>query len=101
MDAILSALGLTKGSVIGGFIGSVISLRFLSELNWIQRIVAVFSGMFIAGYCAPIILNTLDLKPQLEGGIAFLVGLFGMSLAGAVEKAIPEVIKAVNERIAK
>lgn len=101
MDSFLTALGLSKSSVIGGLIGSVISLRFLSELNVWQRVISVFSGMIVAAYCTPLVVELLSLKPSTEGAIAFLIGLFGMSLVGAIEKAIPDIVKSINERISR
>lgn len=101
LDAILASLGLTKGSALGGFFGAVISLRFLEGLSWWKRLSTVIAGTFVAAYVTPLIVLLFDLNVKVESGVAFLVGVFGMSLAGAVIKAIPDIIKAVNERISK
>ena len=99
MDAILAALGLTKGSVIGGFLGALISLKFIEGLNFWQRLTTVFAEMIVAAYSTPIAVELLELKPSTEGGVAFLIGLFGMSLVSAVIAAMPGIVEAVKGRI--
>ncbi len=101
VESILGTLGLTKGAALGGFFGAVISLRFIEGLSWKQRVPTVMSGMFAAAYCTPLVIDGLSLSLKLEGAIAFLIGLFGMSVAAAAVKAVPELIKAVIGRFGK
>ena len=99
IDALLSTLGLKKGALLGGVLGALISLKFIDGLNAYQRGTTVIAGAFAAAYSSPIVLETMDLKPTLEGGVAFLIGLFGMSLAGAIIKAMPGLVAAAKARI--
>ena len=102
MDALLSALGLKQGAALGGFLGALISLKFIDGIGtwplW-QRASTVLSGALVAAYCTPLTMDVLDLSPKTEGAIAFIGGLFGMSIAGAVIKAMPELIAAAKNRI--
>ena len=101
MDQLLAALGLKHGAVIGGFIGAVISLRFIEGLNAWQRATTVISGTVISAYVSPLAIEYLMLSAKLENGLAFLCGLFGMSLTGAIMKAIPEIVSSVREKFTK
>lgn len=104
MNEILSAVGLKKLPLIAGFVGALVSLKFIDGIaTWSlwQRLSTVACGAAVAGYCAPLTVSVLELAPGTEGAVAFIAGLFGMSAAGAVVKAMPEWMNAVRERISK
>lgn len=104
MNEILSAIGLKKLPLIAGFVGALVSLKFIDGIaTWSlwQRMTTVTCGAAVAGYCTPLTVQVLELSTGAEGAIAFIGGLFGMSAAGAVIKAMPEWLAAVRERIAK
>ncbi len=94
----LEAVGLKWLTIIAGFVGSVVSLKFVSDLSTWQKVSTVAAGTFIAAYCTPITVELLNLSPRLEGAIAFLGGLFGMSVAGAAIEAIPGWIAAAKTK---
>lgn len=98
MSVFLEAMGLKWLTLIAGFLGAVVSLKFIAGLNWWQRTSTVLAGTFIAAYCTPLTVELLSLSPKLEGAIAFLGGLFGMSIAGAAITAIPEWIAAAKQK---
>lgn len=104
IDAILSGVGLKKITLIAGFFGALVSLKFIDGIAawslW-QRISTVAAGAIVAGFCAPLTVEILELSTGTEGAIAFIGGLFGMSAAGAVIKAMPEWLDAVKQRIGK
>ena len=102
-ESILTTLGLSKGATIGGFLGALVSLKFIEGLTWVQRIPTVFGGMLCAAYVTPLVLElTLSTHTaKTESAVAFLIGVFGMSIAAACVKALPELITAVKNRIAK
>lgn len=104
MNELLSAIGLKKLPLIAGFVGALVSLKFIDGIaTWSlwQRLSTVACGAAVAGYCAPLTVQVLELSTGAEGAVAFIVGLFGMSAAGAVIKAMPEWVGAIRERIAK
>lgn len=98
LGRLLDAFGLKYLTLAAGFVGSLISLKFIEGLSVMQRASTVVAGMFVAAYCAPLTVEVLSLSPKLEGAIAFLGGLFGMSIAGALIKAMPDWIAAAKAR---
>lgn len=94
----IEAIGLKPLTLIAGFVGAVISLKFLSDLTLWQKITTVAAGTIAAAYCTPLTVELLTLSPRLEGAIAFLGGLFGMSIAGAAITAIPEWVAAARNK---
>ena len=97
----LEALGLKWAPLAAGFFGSLVSLRFIEGLGMWQRGSTVLAGTAVSAYVSPVLIAWLELSPKMEGGIAFLCGLFGMSFAGAVIKSMPEFITAVKEKVFK
>jgi hypothetical protein len=95
---ILETMGLSWLNTAAGFVGSVISLRFVEGLNLWSRLSTVAAGTMVAAYCTPIAVELLGLSHKLEGGIAFMLGLFGMSIAGAVIKAIPQWVDSARQK---
>lgn len=101
MEAWLSAIGIKVAALIGGFFGSLVSLKFLDGLSLRQRASTVLAGTLVSAYVTPVLVSYLELSTKLEGGIAFLCGLFGMSFTGAVIKAMPEWVASAKARVFK
>jgi hypothetical protein len=97
----LTALGLKFASLVGGFFGALVSLKFIEGLSVKQRPTTVLAGTIVSAYITPVIVSYLELSLKLEGGIAFLCGLFGMSFTGAVIKAMPEWVEALKAKVLK
>jgi hypothetical protein len=103
---VLEAFGLKWLTLIPGFVGAMISLKFIEGQSRSQRATTVVAGMLAAAYCTPLTIDLLlwaDVfsaapSPRTEGAIAFLGGLFGMALIGAVIKAIPDWIAAAKAK---
>lgn len=98
MTGFFEALGLKWVTLVPGFVGALISLKFIDGLTMWQRATTVLAGAIAAAYCTPLTVELLSLSPKIEGAIAFLGGLFGMSIAGASIKAIPEWLAAAKAR---
>ncbi len=73
--------------VIAGFMGAILSMSFVDGMGRRQRAVAIFSGMVMAHYLAPLI-AALFKEPDYKETIGFLIGLFGMSICAAIFRAI-------------
>lgn len=101
METWLSAVGIKLATLVGGFLGALVSLKFIDGLGRWQRGTTVLAGAVASAYVTPLILAGFDLSGHLEGAVAFLVGLFGMSFGGAVIKAMPDFVAAVRERISR
>jgi hypothetical protein len=101
MEAWLSSFGLKVATLVGGFFGALVSLKFIEGLSTRQRGSTVLAGTIVSAYITPIAVEFLEITPKLEGGIAFILGLFGMSLTGAIIKALPEWVAAAKEKVFK
>lgn len=75
-----------------GIGGALAGLRFAPGVSWIERIFNVASGAACAGWLAPAAVGLYDLaSTSAESAIAFLIGMFGMSIAAAVVEAVRAV----------
>lgn len=83
---VLAAAGLKLTTVIGGAVGSFISLNFFEGVPVVKRWSIFVSGTLLASFLAGPLLKFLELRPEIEVGIAVLLGLFGMSLAAQLMK---------------
>lgn len=103
IETILQGAGIKKLPFIAGFIGAVISLKYISgcEKSW-QKMVMAFSGAFAANYCTELVMAWLE-TGKGEAGIAFAIGLFGMSLAAALMDSIArlDLADVIKGRIGK
>jgi hypothetical protein len=85
LDQIATVLGVKKAGLIAGFIGALVSLRFVHEANtWASRIFMAMAGTMAAAYLTPGIAEFLGASERVESALAFGFGLFGMTLAGAI-----------------
>lgn len=101
LNSFLASLGLKHGAVVGGFLGALVSLKFIEDIaswSWGKRITTILAGAAVAAYSTPLTVEVLQLTPKAEGAIAFIGGLFGMSLAGAIMKAIPAFVETAREK---
>lgn len=89
LEAILAVLGLKFKVVVAGAIGAFISLNFFDNLKTGEKWTTVLGGWALASYTASPTTAFFELtNPSAEPGISILIGLFGMSLAAAIIKAI-------------
>ncbi|MHB0965557.1 MAG: hypothetical protein ACYC36_03795 [Bellilinea sp.] len=86
IDSLLIALGIKKLSVvIAGFLGGIVSLRFFDGLQLYEKCGVATTGALAANYLTPGIIAYFDmLASSYEGGIGFMIGLFGMSVTSAI-----------------
>lgn len=98
MTGLLEAFGLKWITLAPGFVGALISLKFIEGLSMAQRASTVIAGTLVAAYCTPLTVELLALSAKLEGAVAFLGGLFGMSIAGAAIKEIPGLVAAARSK---
>jgi hypothetical protein len=101
VDGFLAALGFTKGATIGGFLGAVVSLRFMSNLNWLEACFTLMCGTVTAAYLTPLFIVWGGGSPSHDGPVGFLVGVFGMAVGAAIIAEIPAVIVMAKEKFLK
>lgn len=77
---------------VAGVLGSVVSLRWVPGATVVGRMFHVGSGTVCAGFISPALTEWLHVAPiAVQSGLAFAVGLFGLSLAAAATEAIKAV----------
>lgn len=83
-------LGVKYAALVAGFIGGVISLAFLRELDRMQMALAVLAGTACAGYLTPVAIPMIaravgiESSESLENVAAFLLGLTAMNIIPGV-----------------
>lgn len=103
IDELSTVLGIKLSAFFAGFIGGVVSLRFIRDLDtWQKKVLTVFGGAFAANYLSPWIVAYFKIQAG-EGGVAFATGLFAMSLAAAIIETIAkaDVWMLIRERFGK
>jgi hypothetical protein len=84
--------GLVRNPFAAGALGALVGLKFTPGATWPERVANVVAGGLCAGYGAPALSDWLHVtSPHLASGLAFGVGLFGLSLAAAVWQGIRDV----------
>lgn len=82
---------LARSPFAAGVAGSLVALRFAPGASWGERALNVLAGSITAAYVSPALAEWLRItSPGLQSGLAFLLGLFGLSLAAAGLQAIRE-----------
>lgn len=100
IEQLLSTLGVSKSSMIGGFIGSLVSFKFMPDgLSWKERLSSFACALAVAWHVPPLVIEGIPLKPSLEGPVAFLLGIFGMAFVGACINAVPGIVETIRKRI--
>lgn len=100
-ETIAAFFGIKKAAFVVGLVGAVVSLKFVKRAQkWYENVLMIFGGSAAAGYLEPPVSAYFHVT---NGGfIAFLIGLFGMSLAAAVMgminstewgKLVPDIIR--------
>lgn len=90
MEALLQLLGIKSlVTSIAGLVGGFLSLKFFEDLNIYGKISTVLGGWACANYGTPAVIEFYSLQSDgYHAGIAFAIGLFGMSIVAAVFQVI-------------
>lgn len=90
MKWIDSDLGVEIGVALAGFWGAVASLSFIPQLKPYQAIGIVLVGTVTAMYLTPLVVPHLPVwvgdSESLKRGVAFVLGVTGMSIVGGIVK---------------
>jgi fructose-specific phosphotransferase system IIC component len=75
-----------------GAAGAFVSLRFSRDVTWIGRAMTFVCGALIAAYCARPLGNWLKLTTENDVlGVAFAIGLLGLSVLAAVFRGVTDI----------
>lgn len=91
-------------AALAGAIGALISLRSIDSLTPRGRVVAVGGGFGCSIFLTPLVSDGLHswldwavlMTPRGEAGIAFLLGLTGLSIVGESMKLLPSLTCSVR-----
>lgn len=75
------------GIAMAGFLGSVVSLKFLGPMPWYERVFLVGCGALCAQYLTPVAQEALGFSTAPHS-ISFIIGALGMSFMSATIKAM-------------
>lgn len=73
-------------AVVLGGLGSALSLNSIQGLGWGQRVMTVLTGAVMAGVLSQPIVAWVDFPAGFSDAVSFLVGMFGVSIAGSIIK---------------
>lgn len=78
--------------LIAGFIGSILSLRWVPEASTVRaKVWTVLAAFSCSLFLPPMMWEWFDItKTGSQVGISFVVGMFGMAVAGKLYAAIME-----------
>jgi len=72
-----------------GALGAVIGLKFVPGVLWIERLINFCAGVACSIYLAPAVGEMLNLSSVAkQNGLAFVMGLFSVSIAAAIFEGI-------------
>ena len=75
-----------------GAAGALVSLKYAAADTWWQRGMTLLCGALVAGYFAQPLADWLKLAKETDIlGIAFAMGLLGLSVIASIFKAIGEL----------
>ena len=75
-----------------GVVGALVGLRFAPGSSLLERLMNVAAGAACAGFVAPAAGEIFHLTSvSMMGFLAFVTGMFGMSLAASVVQALRDV----------
>mgnify|MGYP000707449572 CR=1 FL=1 len=87
MHGIGELLGLKAATLVAGLIGSIASLAYMRDLTPGKAGLAVIVGTGCAAYVTPLVMGWMNLTGSSgENAAAFIVGVVGMNLVGALYK---------------
>lgn len=80
---------IARSPFVPGALGALVALRGAPGSSWGERVVNVGCGALIAGFVTPAAAEWFGLgSPEMRSAIAFMLGLFGMSLVAAITESI-------------
>lgn len=82
---LFDSVGLDKVSLAGSFFGALISLKWVdASLPRTTRLLMVIGGFLVSVFVTPALVEWFGLTGRVVGGLAFMLGIVGMSFVDAV-----------------
>jgi hypothetical protein len=77
----LNEIGINIGLMIGGFFGSLITIKKKRSIK--EQLLSVVTGTMSANYLSPVIIEYMSLEGSSQYGTAFIVGFGGLKVVEA------------------
>jgi len=75
--------------LFAGFIGSVISLKWIPGKGFLGRLFNLCAGLAIVRYAAPVVVDVFNVQTDsIDRLMAFVIGMFGVNLASQISTGI-------------
>ena len=97
----IASLGFREGTLLASLFGALVALKFVPGANTWERLTNVAGGALIAAYSSPFVTTYFSLNAKLEASVAFIIGVFGMTITAALVEHVPLFMKAIIKRYAK
>lgn len=89
LDAVAGALGVKKAVLIPAVIGAALAVALGPKRDWPERLTGFMAGFFVSVYATGPVVTWFGGAPgDYLGGVGFVLGLFGMSVADALWRAV-------------
>lgn len=88
----LICLSAKHSALLAGFFGSLVALTFTKELTRVQMLMALLTGLLTSAYLTPLVMFYFKITPEINDGMAFIVGLVAMHDVPAII-AIAEIVR--------
>lgn len=82
MNWSLSEIGINIGLMVGGFFGSLITIKKNRDLK--EQLLSVVTGTMSANYLSPLLIDWFELTGSSQYGTAFIVGFGGLKMVEAI-----------------
>lgn len=89
IEGFATYIGVKFASIIAGTFGAAVSMAVIKGPIW-YRFCLFLGGLVAAAFVTPLLVDTFDLSKS-ENAVAFLVGMFGMSIAAAIIRTVQDV----------
>jgi hypothetical protein len=78
----LSEIGINIGLMVGGFFGSLITIKKKRSIK--EQLLSIITGTMSANYLTPVLIDWFSLQGSSQYGTAFIVGFGGLKLVEAL-----------------
>lgn len=82
MNWSLGEIGINIGLMVGGFFGSLITIKKNRDLK--EQLLSVVTGTMSANYLSPLLIDWFQLTGSSQYGTAFIVGFGGLKMVEAL-----------------
>lgn len=89
IEGFATFIGVKFASIVAGAFGAAVSMAVIKGPLW-YRASLFLGGLIAAAFVTPLLVDTFELAKS-ENAVAFLVGMFGMSIASAIIRTVQEV----------